>query len=152
MSYVTLDRGVTVHSENQFADLRLIDNSGQETPYDLRLRITPPAEPVPVAGNIREKSFVPGQFTQLVVDLGAKPGFHNNLRVITPESDFINWVEVAASDDARLWRIVKERAPISRFRKEDLEGNSDDQVFGKQCALPSIENPGIGEAISSFGS
>jgi hypothetical protein len=123
LSYVTLDRGVTIHSENQFADLRLIDDLGQETPYDVRSRITPAAEPVRVAGNIRENSFVRGQFTQVVVDLGARPGFHNNLKVETPESDFINWVEIAASDDARLWRIVKERAPISRFRKENLEGN-----------------------------
>jgi hypothetical protein len=32
-------------------------------------------------------------------------------------------VEVAASDDAHLWRIVKPRAPISRFRRENLEGS-----------------------------
>jgi len=123
LSYVLLDRGVTVHSENQFADLRLIDDSGQETPYDLRTRIAPPAEPVRVAAQIRENSFARGKFTQVIVDLGARPGFHNNLKVETPEQDFINWVEVGASDDARAWRIVKARAPISRFRKENLEGN-----------------------------
>jgi hypothetical protein len=43
--------------------------------------------------------------------------------VQTTESDFINWVEVAASDDAHQWRIVNARAPISRFRRENLEGN-----------------------------
>jgi hypothetical protein len=57
------------------------------------------------------------------MDLGPRPAFHNNLRVQTPESDFINWVEIAASDDAHLWRIVKPRAPISRFRRENLEGS-----------------------------
>src|SRR5207249_12113835 len=66
---------------------------------------------------------VPGQFTQVVLDLGDRAGFHNSLRVQTSESDFINWVEVAASDDAHQWRIVNARAPISRFRKENLEGN-----------------------------
>jgi hypothetical protein len=45
------------------------------------------------------------------------------VRIDTPEPDFIHWVEVAAGDDAKLWRIVKARAPISRFRRENLEGN-----------------------------
>jgi len=58
-----------------------------------------------------------------VLDLGAYPRFHNAVRLDTPETDFILWVEVDASDDARTWRIVKARAPISRFRKEGLEGN-----------------------------
>ena len=66
---------------------------------------------------------MPGKYTQIVLDLGAYPRFHNAVQVQTPESDFIVWVEVDVSDDARTWRIVKERGPISRFRKESLEGN-----------------------------
>ena len=123
LNYIALDREVFSHSENQLADLRIIDDLGHELPFEVRSQITPPPEPVRLAATLRENSFVPGQFTQVVLDLGEHPGFHNNLRVQTPESDFINWVEVAASDDARLWRIVNARAPISRFRKENLEGN-----------------------------
>jgi hypothetical protein len=122
LSYVALDRGVTVHSENQLADLRLIDDAGQEVPYEVRSRITAATEPVHKATSIRENSFAQGQFTQVIADLGVKPEFHNTLQVETAEQDFINWVEVAASDDGRLWRIVKARAPISRFRKNKLEG------------------------------
>ena len=123
LNYIALDREVFSHSENQLADLRIIDDLGHELPFEVRSQITPPPEPVRLAATLRENSFVPGQFTQVVLDLGGHPGFHNNLRVQTPESDFINWVEVAASDDARLWRIVNARAPISRFRKENLEGS-----------------------------
>ncbi len=123
LNYITLDREAFSHSENRLADLRIIDDSGQQLPYELRAQITPPPEPVRVPATLRENSFVPGQFTQAVIDLGARPRFHNSLRVQTGESDFINWVQVAASDDAHVWRVVNPRAPISRFRKDNLEGN-----------------------------
>ena len=123
LGYLTLDRDVFSHSENRLADLRIIDEAGQELPYDIRSHITPPAQPVNVPATIRENSFSPGRFTQVLLDLGSHTGFHNSLRVQTPESDFINWVQVDASDDAHLWRVVNPRAPISRFLREDLEGN-----------------------------
>ena len=123
LNYLTLDREVFAHSESHLADLRIIDDSGRELPFEIRSQIIPPPVPVNIQARVRENSFVPGKFTQVVLDLGEHTGFHNNLRVQTPESDFINWVEVAASDDAHLWRIVNPRAPISRFRKENLEGN-----------------------------
>jgi len=123
LNYVTLDREVFSHSDNQLADLRIIDELGQELPFEVRSQITPPPQPVSVPATLRENSFVPRQFTQVVLDLGERAPFHNSVRVQTAESDFINWVEVAASDDAHQWRIVNARAPISRFRKENLEGN-----------------------------
>lgn len=123
LNYVILDREVFSHSENQLDDLRIIDDLGHELPFEVRSQITPPPQPVRLAATLRENSFVPGQFTQVVLDLGERAGFHNSVRLQTPESDFINWVEVAASDDAHQWRIVNARAPISRFRRENLEGN-----------------------------
>jgi hypothetical protein len=123
LNYITLDREVFAHSENRLADLRIIDDLGVEQPYELRSRLIAPAPPVTFSAIVRENSFVPGQFTQVVADLGERANFHNSIRVQTPEPDFINWVEVAASDDAHIWRIVKPRAPISRFRKENLEGS-----------------------------
>lgn len=123
LNYLTLDRAAFAHSENQLADLRIVDDVGKEIPYAVRSQITRPPEPVKLSSTVRENSFVPHEFTQVVLDLGAKTGFHNNLRVRTPETDFINWVEVAASDDGHVWRIVNARAPISRFSKENLEGN-----------------------------
>jgi hypothetical protein len=126
LNYVALDRKVLSHTENQLGDLRIIDDAGAELPYVLRLaplppKPEPPTQPLPSV--VRENSFAPGQFTQVVIDIGAKAKFHNLVRVDTPESDFINWVEVAASDDAHTWRIVKARAPISRFLKENIKGD-----------------------------
>jgi len=123
LNYVIIDRDAFAHSGNRLADLRIIDDLGNEQPFELRSRLAPPPQPVSIPATLRENSFVPGQFSQVVVDLGPRASFHNSLRVQTSESDFINWVEVAASDDAHLWRVVKLRAPISRFRRENLEGS-----------------------------
>ena len=173
LDYLTLDREVFSHSENQLADLRIIDDSGQQLPYEMRAQITPPPEPVRIPATLRENSFVPGQFTQVIVDLGERSRFHNRLRVETPEPDFIHWVEVAASDDAHVWRIVNPRAPISRFRRDNLEGNqtvryaennarylrvriaqtgdsfqvSDIEVFSSPIAKP--ESPADGASLTS---
>jgi hypothetical protein len=120
---VELPRDLLAHSANHLADLRLLDDRGKEVPYVLY--VDRGGDPVirSSTAKLRENSFVPGQFTQVVLEVQTDALFHNTVRIDTPESDFINWVEVAASDDARLWRIVKARAPISRFRKENLEGS-----------------------------
>jgi hypothetical protein len=105
-----------------FADLRIIDEAGREIPflrYDKNVRAPIQAR----RASIRENSFVPDQYTQLVIDLGEKTSFHNTIQINTPATDFINWVEVAASDDAETWRIVKDRAPIAAFSKEHIVGS-----------------------------
>ena len=122
LNYFAVGPDVLSHSSGDFSDLRILDESGAETPFVLRNSIAV-ARSTSWEATVRENSFVPGKYTQIVLDLGAYPRFHNAVQLQTPESDFILWVEVDASDDARTWRIVKERAPISRFRKEGLEGN-----------------------------
>ncbi|MGH9676377.1 MAG: DUF3999 family protein [Candidatus Acidiferrum sp.] len=118
-----LPADLLAHSGNHLADLRLIDDLGKEVPYVLF--VDRGGDPLirSTTATLRENSFVPGKFTQIVLEVQTSSVFHNTVRIDTPETDFINWVEVAASDDAHLWRIVKARAPISRFRRENLEGS-----------------------------
>ena len=124
LNYITVGPDVLTHSAANISDLRILDELGTEAPYVLRTSIGV-AKTESWLATIRENSFVPGKYTQLVLDLGVYPRFHNAVKLDTPESDFILWVEVDASDDARIWRIVKERAPISRFRHatSPWEGN-----------------------------
>ncbi|HLZ11343.1 MAG TPA: DUF3999 family protein [Candidatus Acidoferrum sp.] len=122
LNFIPVGPDVLSHSTSYLADLRILDETGAEAPYVVRTTVGV-AKTESWQATIRENSFVPGQYTQLVLDLGAYPRFHNAVRLDTPETDFILWVEVDASDDARTWRIVKTRAPISRFRKEGLAGN-----------------------------
>ena len=117
-----LAASVFPHAKVSLADLRIIDESGAEVPYTLTAEGSGMKTESRHA-ELRENSYVTGQYTQILLDLGKDASFHNAIKILTPESNFMNWVEVAASDDARLWRIVKARAPISRFRQENLEGN-----------------------------
>jgi hypothetical protein len=119
---VHLATDVFPHSEHSLADLRIIDENGAEVPYSVSAE-TGGIKTESRCADLREISYVPGQYTQVLLDLGKQPSFHNAVRISTPESNFMYWVEVAASDDTRVWRIVKTRAPISRFQRENLEGN-----------------------------
>ena len=121
LANLVLPQDVYLHAQPFLADIRLIDDAGTEVPYTRHTReeftqlIYHPVR-------IVENSFSPGNFTQLVLDLDATPGFHDSVEIGVGEDDFMEWVEVDASDDAQLWRIVQERAPIFRFRREGHEG------------------------------
>jgi hypothetical protein len=119
---VHLSAGVFPHSDNLLGDLRVIAENGSEVPYSLSVENSG-IKVESRRADLRENSYVPGQYTQVLLDLGKQPLFHNAVKIATPETNFINWVEIAAADDARVWRIVKTRAPISRFRQENFEGS-----------------------------
>jgi hypothetical protein len=135
-----------VHSDVHGADLRVIDEDGREIPFFLSSNQDGEPKMAVRPSQILERSFVPGQFTQIVIrvtdrppldeshgatleQLQAEPWF-NTYRISTSESDFMYWVETAVSDDAHEWRIVDARSPISRFRKHQLEGNQTVQFEG----------------------
>lgn len=118
---ILLPWDVFAHCKTACADLRLIDALGYEVPYELRTaRETATSESF--SARIIEKSFVAGQYTQIVGDLGQPAPFYSVVRVDTGAPDFIVWAEVALSDDAKSWRVVEPRAPIARFRKRSVNG------------------------------
>jgi hypothetical protein len=122
---VRFELPVAVYGSTQLdlADVRVIDDSGREVPF-----VIDSAQPRPIQGwsetVLSDLGFVPGKYTQAVADAGAAHAMHNTLRVEVSESegDFFQWIAVDASDDRNTWRIVRERAPIFRFRADGLEG------------------------------
>ena len=91
------------HSEHDLTDVRIIDDTGVETPYIVYgPKFQPPVENR--AATLGEQSFLPNEYTQIVIDLGPGTAFHNGVEIRTPQTNFINWVEIAVSDDARTWR------------------------------------------------
>ena len=135
-----------IHSDAHATDFRIIDEVGQEIPFMLFSSQPGELKPQVRPSQIIERSFVPGQFTQVVIrvtdrpaldqshgatldQLQAEPWF-NTYRISTSESDFMCWVETAVSDDAHEWRVLDARSPISRFRKHQLEGNQTVQFEG----------------------
>src|SRR5262249_40101754 len=104
------------HCNAGCSDVRVVDLREQEVPYELRSGCAISRLESHEA-QIVESSFTAGKYTQVVGDLGRDAPFYDRVRVETNLSDFIVWVEVALSDDAKTWRIVEPRAPIARFRK-----------------------------------
>jgi len=108
-------------SLERIPDLRVIDDRGLETPFVVRMR-EGSTNVVSTQTTVLENSFAPGRYTQIVLDLGKKAPFHNAVELQTPQTDFIEWVSVEASDDAHLWRIVQPRAPFFQFHLQYREG------------------------------
>jgi Protein of unknown function (DUF3999) len=102
-------------------DLRVIDTQGSETPY-VMFTLGGEKRTETLSSTLHEKSFSPGKYTQAVVEITGQAPFHNSIEIDSRENNFIEWVSVEASDDAHIWRIVQERAPIFRFEKEGRNG------------------------------
>ena len=118
---VVLPQDVFPRAQENLGDVRVIDDQGTETSWSLLLR---EGSKKSVNRNIRlrENSYLPGQYTQALLDLGESPAFHNAVEIETTEPNYIDWVQVAASDDAHQWRIVQHRAPIFHFQKDNQQG------------------------------
>src|SRR6266699_2213238 len=82
------------------------------------------------ARRVIENSFIPGQYTQVIGDLGEAHASYDRVKVETSRPDFIVWAEVALSDDAKAWRIVETRAPIARFRSRAVDGTQTIPIQG----------------------
>jgi hypothetical protein len=108
-------------SQLSLEDLRVIDGQGNEIPYTTFV-LDGAKQTEHLTASVHEKSFTPGGYTQTVIEIKGDAPFHNSLEIETPEQNFIEWASVEASDDARVWRIVQERAPIFRFTKEGRDG------------------------------
>jgi len=106
-------------------DLRLIDREGREVPFVLRARLGgTSAEWRPA--RVLNPAVVPGQYTEALLDTGRSGRVHNAVRldIISP-TDFLTWVEIAISDDARVWRVARARAPIYSLPREGLGSTTD---------------------------
>jgi hypothetical protein len=118
---LVLPQDLYLHAQTALPDLRIIDDTGNEVPYAHYLR-QGSASLRDLPTEVLENSYAPGDYTQVVLSVGASAPFHNAVEINTPELDFIEWVSVEASDDAHQWRIVEDRAPIFRFRRQSREG------------------------------
>src|SRR5712672_2159055 len=109
------------HCQPGCEDVRIVNSNSEEVPYVLQARHAP-RNLQEHAARVIENSFVPGQCTQVIGDLGDRHPNYDRVKVATSRPDFIVWAEVALSDDAKNWRIVEARAPIARFRSRAVDG------------------------------
>jgi hypothetical protein len=121
LAAVIVPQDAYLHAQTWLPDIRIIDDGGSEVPF-VRYTREGSASSKALPTELLENSFSPSRYTQVLLSIGATAPFHNAVEINTAESDFIEWVSVEASDDAHVWRIVQDRAPIFRFRKESREG------------------------------
>jgi hypothetical protein len=103
-------------------DLRVIDDRGVETPFLIDARRGESRRSWRQSRTL-ETGFLPGGYTQAFVEVTGKQAMHNAVYLRTGWTDWFAYVEVAVSDDASAWRILRERAPVYRFRRDGLDGN-----------------------------
>ena len=108
---IVVPQDAYLHAQTWLPDIRIIDESGDEVPF-VRYAREGSTNSKTLPTELIENSFAPGRYTQVMLSVGTSAPFHNAVEIETAETDFIEWVSVEASDDAQVWRIVQDRAPI----------------------------------------
>jgi len=119
---IELPLAVYGRARSDLADLRVVDETGEEIPFAVDQPTTQSAivwQPT----TLSETGYVAGRYTQAVADAGTEGSTHDELEIDTSADEFSAWVQVEASDDEQTWRIVRDRAPIFRFTEEGFTGS-----------------------------
>lgn len=111
LAILRVPTAILAHGQSDLADLRVIDDRGQEVPYVLRVAYGSQRTRALVAQQL-ELSYVPHKYTQVALHISPMSPFHNSVRITTPLTNFIAWVRVEISDDAREWRHTGSTQPI----------------------------------------
>jgi len=108
---LTFDDEVFSNSASGLRDLRIISSSGVEVPYKLleeRGGVERSSFPV----SIFNKSFIPGQYTSFIADLGQEGILHNQIEIHTSSINFRRSVQVEGSKDAETWQVLQPKGII----------------------------------------
>ena len=96
------------------ADLRIIQGTDQEIPYQLVVeRGSRERDSFPV--KIRDLGFVPGQYSSFVAELGQEGLLHNEIEVFTDSQNFQRDVIVEGSNNNTTWTVLQEGTKIFDF-------------------------------------
>jgi hypothetical protein len=112
-----LDKSVYRDSRSDLADLRIIDGQGREVPYTL-IEEKGEVTETEYTPTLLNKSVVEGKYVTFVLDLG-KPGILNNrLTIVIPSSNFMQRVDIAGSQDALRWAVLRNDGYIFSFSRD----------------------------------
>ena len=106
-------------SGTELADLRLLDADGQVVPYALRVR-TPVNTTDTVATSEFNRTTTTDGASELTLDLGTSPPFHNEMEVSLGGQDYRRRAILEGSDDATAWQKITERNLVW-FKEGDRE-------------------------------
>jgi hypothetical protein len=93
-------------------DLRIIDDTGAQTGYVLRVAERKVVA-TPLSGTLFNQTYLPGQQSSATVDFGSKV-MKNRVEVSTDGASFWRKATVESSDDGVMWHMVVEGAMLIR--------------------------------------
>ena len=103
---VTIDNEIFANTNLGLADVRIVDDKNQETPYKL----------VTTKGGLNKKEYVPrlinnsvvaGKYSSVILDLGSSGLLTNSLTIQTTSSNFQRNVTIYGSDNQADWQTLK---------------------------------------------
>ena len=117
---VSLDEAVYAASDTSFHDLRLLDQTGTETPYLLqkiaeRKTVT---QHMPIRSKTKTLQKSGEEGIEIRLELDKKAETADGLTVVTNQRDFEYALQIFGSDDARHWQLLVDNGLIydySRF-------------------------------------
>ncbi len=113
---VLLDGETYNHSQRSLADLRLIDDRGQEVAYTIFVQRDSVKEEE-YSPRIFNNSVLRNAYSVVALDLGRSVS-NNKLTLLTSSHNFRRRVEIAGSNNARQWFVLKDDAFIFDFSGE----------------------------------
>lgn len=109
---VTIDKQIYAKSPN-LADLRVVDSTGTEVPYQLVVKDSTGADQY-YPSRLLDVSTSGGQ-TNFTLDLGSRGSIHDRIIIETPSSNFRRQVSVYASDTNSNWKLLTDTGYIYNF-------------------------------------
>lgn len=98
-------------ADQNYDNLRIINNRGRQTPYV----VDPPCPPAADrSAAVSDLGFVPGEYTEALLDTGTSGDLYSGISIQTSAATFFDRVQVSISDDRSTWRIVRSSALIYR--------------------------------------
>ena len=149
---VTLPLAVYGNTTDDLHDFRVIDNLNSEVPYLVDARFGYEHQEW-LSVSVREVGRVPGQYWQILADLGPDRTRHNQVLLLEehPTPNFVARVEVAVSDNNKEWRILSGGEAIFRFpeKGENLKVSYSDtaarylrlRIRDEKGGVPEVFNP-----------
>lgn len=108
---LNFDEDVFSNTASGLRDVRIISDAGTEVAYKLVVERST-VERVSHPGRILDNSFIPGDYSFFVVDLGREGLFHNQIDIKSTSLNFRREVVVEASNDRTTWAVLNNKAII----------------------------------------
>jgi hypothetical protein len=139
LSKITLDDEVFSGATKDLADLRIVDGENREVPFKL-VSGKENFKNNQVSVAMINNSFVAGQNSQVVLDLGNSGSLVNNFKINTSSENFQRNVKVYGGNDMQNWSVLKDNGYIYDFTDKKANYKTQDtQVLFPDSAYRYIK-------------